>query len=404
LGQSGGSAARHAGGLAFRPGAYWEGLQALLQSKFLFATSWAGIAVEALLAVGVFAVIREFIQGKRPWFDAILVFQLLLGSIIVSLVVPYEMVGRYYLPVIFPIFFLVARGVAAAEQWLASRRRTQTGRALTWTALLLGLALSGPYQNGQLSTQPPSSNHDYLSLTEQEAAVEYLVKDKGLDWLQIRGRVHGAFFGPFSGIRYLTRVAELAADNKAPSTQNAHFLVSPAGAPKSQFEPITSTSIKSGHRTLFIDEFEAIVTQKIGGENGPCLFPFPYLWSESRSELLKAIGFPLGHGPDVHRCFKDGKGGTLIIPLGPKAVWLNLQISDDGHFRDADEAAIKARISAKIFTPDLPREIRTMPLPFTHQKGVEKDWYSAFIHKHESNRELHLTIRPVGNLSFLDLY
>ena len=75
------------------------------------------------------------------------------------------------------------------------------------------MCIIGPAEVPVLSTIPNGGNTlqsddslDYLLLEEQEAVVAYFVNERGLSWNQMRGRIHGNFFGPFTGIRYIERI------------------------------------------------------------------------------------------------------------------------------------------------------------------------------------------------------
>jgi hypothetical protein len=407
--------ARHSGGFSWDPGKLWEGVSALVQPRYLLSATWGGRFVLVLVAVSALGTIQRYRQAQdaqeRPWFRLFLWGQLAIGSVVVSLILSYENVGRYLLPVLFPVFALAALGIADIDAWLVRRKRTPRGRTLTWVVVVLGLALvQAPVVNvwatlsdsGQ--TLQSDGRSEPLSLEEQEAVVSFLVEERGLIWDRMRGRVHGVFFGPLSGIRYLERAHRDAAATSLPFDPTHHWLVLPDG-----LSPPTLTAGAMEHVTLsgrtrdihlwrYSARFDP--TRVRNGAGDPCEWPFPYLWSEAPSSLLQQVGFPRGHGPDIHRCLAGTVPGTLLVEIPAETNELTLQLSDDALFRRDDEAeenpVLTVQLAAEGFPP--------IPLQPIRRSGTEKRWYQITMPPREGVGTLHLTLRPRGHLGFLDLY
>ena len=222
-----------------------------------------------------------------------------------------------------------------------------------------------------------------------------------MTWSVMRSRVHGSYLGPLSGIRYLETIYR---DNRKPQPSAVpsgdHWIVIPAGLnsppiPPNRKEVVT---LASPGRKLHLYRYEsALDPGRIVGEKGPCPWIFPTMWSEQNTEVLQLVGFADGHGPDVHSCFKDGKQGTLVVALGKNAGHLTVQISDDGHFSNRPDSPI----SATLHTPGFP------PLklaPTLDMAYAEKRWMAFSFPSHDEARTLHLTIKPRGNLAFIDVF
>ncbi|MFT5433124.1 MAG: hypothetical protein ACI9OJ_003829, partial [Myxococcota bacterium] len=129
----------------------------------------------------------------------------------------------------------------------------------------------------------------------------------------------------------------------------------------------------------------------------PCPWPFPYLWTQTPADLLVEMGFPRGHGPDIHQCLSDDS--TLVIPIAPTTRQLIIQLSDEGSFGESDDDAppiIEAHIEAE--------DARDLPLALEPRAGEEKLWFTVPLPLHDGHRELHLKLRPRGPLGFIDVY
>lgn len=401
-------AARHSGGFSFRPGDFARGLRALSQPRMLLAPGWTGLFVALLVLGGIIGTGVRFRRAgdpsSRPWFRAFLIAQLAVGALVVSTVLPYENVGRYYLPVTFPFFALAAAGIGEVDALLRSRGRTVLGRGLTFAVIVAGLALVGGPTAPSGGAAEELAEQDYLSLEEQELVVDYLVRHEGMTWARMRGRVHGAFFGPLSGIRYLEAVARPSRGAPATGSIDDHFMVLPDGfaAAWKPAEVLAHVPLQGRARVLHLyryrPRFGPQDVRSMPGDQ-PCPWPFPFLWSEAPAELLVRAGFPLGHGPDIHRCLRGEKGGTLAVRVRPNARQLTLQLSDDGHFRPNGQSAEPA-LQAWLEAEGQPR----IPVALTAMPYAEKAWYRIHLPPHDGWRELHLVLRPRGHLGFIDLF
>ena len=408
LGDPSEGASRHAGGFAFRPQAFWEGLFGLLQPRFLLAPGWTALLTLFLVALAIVSTGLRFLRsseaGERPWFRVFLIVQLCVGATVVSLVLPYENVGRYFLPVVFPLFALATLGLGDVDQSLRRRGRPPLGRALTFAVLIGGLSLVGVPQTPLFpGKQEGADGIDYLSAEEQERVVSYLVRERGMTWPRMRGRVHGAFLGPLTGIRYLETVVRAEAATPNAEEREDHWVVLPAAmaAAWAPTEPLEVHTLTGRVRDIQLFRFAPRMDPgRVETERRtPCSWSFPYLWSEAPPDLLKEVGFPTGYGPDIHRCLGPDGGGTLVIPLPAEATELTLQLSDGGHFRadtEGQEGPIQAHLEASD-APDLP--LALMPNHYS-----EKLWYRILLPPHDGSRELHLRLRARGQLGFIDLY
>jgi len=409
------SSARHSGGFSWDPGRFWEGVTSLVQPRYLLSAKWGGRFVLFLVVVSGVGTVLRYREAKdtqkKPWFRLFLWLQLAVGSLVVSLILSYENVGRYLLPVLFPVFALAALGIADIDAWLVRRKRTLGGRALTWIAVVLGLAFVQPPVVNVWATLADSGQKlqsdvplEPLSLEEQEAVVSFLVEERGLTWDRMRGRVHGVFFGPLSGIRYLERAHRDAAATSLPFDPAHHWLVLPDGSPPSALttgamEHVTlSGRTRDIHLWRYRARFDS--THVRTGSGDPCEWPFPYLWTEAPSSLLQQVGFPRGHGPDIHRCLTGKVPGTLLVEIPTETTELMLQLSDDAVFRSDDETqenpVLTVRLEAEGFPP--------LPLHPIRQSGTEKLWYRITMPPRQGMGTLHLTLRPRGQLGFVDLY
>lgn len=398
---TGGSAARHGGGLGFDPAQFGHDLIALTRPKYLLNTVMGGLMALGLTAIGASRTLALTFQRKhQDKYRMFLLAQWLLGACIVSMVVEYEGVGRYYLPVLYPTFFLMALGVSDLEQWLVHRGRTATGRQLTWGVVFIAL-VTVPPTSSQSFWKASELPTDYLSLHEQDAVVKYLTQDQQLSWPQIRHRVHGVFLGPLTGIRYLERIyrESTEATNASPPTEE-HWMVVPESL---GFHPaedtISHTKIltPAGRKIAVYRYKPALKPESVEGEKGPCSWIFPYLWSEQKTEVLKLVGFPAGHGPDIHHCFKNGSDGVLKVPIRKAAGAITIQISDDGHFNG--EKTVPVRVT--LVTAGYPK----LPLsPNSDHQFEEKRWMTYIYPSHDGERHLEIHLTPRGNLAFIDAF
>ena len=316
LGDTAVGAARHEGGFEWRPAEFWLGLTSLVQPRYLLSPSTTGWVIALLAATGVAGTAWRLRRGERPWVPLWLIAQTALGAAVVSLVLPYENVGRYYMPVIIPLFLVGAYGARDVDALLRHFGRSSLGRALTWCAMVAGLATVPPRPQvdvwstlGDLGARLETGEEepDFLTLEEQELAVEYLVVDRGLTWPRMRSRVHGVFFGTLSGIRYLEAIYRDRRAAVAPD--DSHWLILPEGVPAPFLDDrvVETVTLRARTRPLALIRYRpAYDPGALTAAGAPCPWPFPFLWTESSESLLKGHGFPLGRGPDVNRCMRGG--------------------------------------------------------------------------------------------------
>ena len=392
LPHTGGSASRHGGGAAFRPGACWAALQTLARPRLLLAPVAGGWLLLGLAAVGVAGSVTSRTRSApggpaaRLGFRRLLVLQLVAGFIAVSLVLTYEAVGRYFIPLAFPLVFLAAFGAGDVYAALA-RRLGRRGSALAVggaVALLAAGGLASP-------TPGPEAGRDYLNAAEQYAATEYLVGTRGLSWARLRGRTHGVFFGPMTGIRYHERIfRDTRAATPPPDDGADHWLVFPEDveAPAVEGRVAERVRVRAGTRALRLWRVRpAFDASEVRASGRRCPWPFPYLWSQSHVPLLDAIGYPRGHGPDIHGCLADPTRLDIEVPIR-EATELILQVSDSAQFTPGDEDALTATLDG-------------IPVSWRGRQGVDKSWYRLTI-PHAGT--LHL-VRPIrGALGFVDLF
>ncbi len=387
-------AAKHEGGFSFQPVAYLSTLAALVRPRALLSPQLGGWLILALAAVGLVGTGWR-LRKERPWFRIFVTVQVVIGSIAVACVIPYEAVGRYFLPAFGPVFVIAAFGVADIDALLTRAGRVPAGRAATWIVLLGCVAFARP---ARTETEPM----DYLTAAEQEAVVTFFVEERGLSWARLRSHVHGAFFGPLSGIRYLERIHRDQRGELEPKAASDHWLVVPDGMDRPQLagRVIETRRLTGNHRPIDLVRFSPVFDPGAVTASGvPCPWPFPYLWSEAPADLLKLNGFPLGHGRDLHQCFAEQATNTLTIPLAAGADEVTIQFSDGGHYRGEPPTA-STPVAARLVATDAPE----LPLAIRPVVRVEKLWYVVRVPPHDSALTLLITVNPRGHLGFLDVY
>ncbi len=393
----------HGGTLAPAFDRLWSGLVDNLRARWLLAPQITAPLTLALAALGALHVARDAI-GRRgapddrdesprgDWFWPALLLQCVLATLTTATALGFEQSARYFVPLVVPLVCLAAAGIQLLDRRLTDAGRQPMGRALTFFAVAAGLLLARPS-----STPAASAPAHYLTAGEQEAVVRTLAADHGLAGLLLLRRTHGLLQGPNSGARYLAAEATTLRSDIAPA--DGHWLVMPATeAPPLMDRAQQSVTIDGSDRKLTLTRFTpAIDYGRIRTPNGPCPAPTPYGWTEVRPELLVAAGLSPSALPDPTRCARDGIL-ELTLPLHPGAAPITIQLSDEGHFRGLDTEPLQARV---VFG-DLP------PIPLSAHVVVaaDKRWYAIDIPDTDVDapRTLELTIRPRGQLVFLDVY
>lgn len=411
LGHDAAFAARHEGGFSFRPGAFFTGLSSLVEARYLISPTWSGWLLFLLAAVGLGGTAFRWRRGERPLHRLMLAAQVVIGALVVSLVLPYENVGRYYIPVFIPLFVMAAFGAYDIDELMAARGRVASARALNWAAVCAGLLFVPPAGLPVLATLSnfgarldTHDHHDYLTLEEQELVLDYLVGERGLSWSRMRGRVHGVFFGTLTGIRYLERVR---LDGRAASeADEAHWYVLPEGIPRLPLtgRVLEEKTLQARTRTIrLVRARPALDPGKVTtGSGTPCPWHLPYIWSEAPEDLLKVHGFSLGHGPDIHNCSQDPNELVLRFDVAPEVEDVTVQMSDDAHFRQGGEVPVSYRIEAEGARP-LPPPGRPGLSPAVW-RGSQTAWYILRLPPHDGTRTVTVTIRSRGALGFLDIF
>ena len=404
LSSTGGSAARHSGGLGFRLDVVASGLVAFTQPIALLGAHWGGYFVLLLASIASLTTVRSAWQdpGESPVIRRALLAQCVLGALIVALVIPYENVGRYFLPLLFPFFVLAALGAGDISRFLKSKGRPAFGRLLTWSTLLVALAyiqpptinVFGGWMGGQ-QKMPTEANLDFLMLEEQEAVADFLVTKRGLQWPQIRGQVHGVFMGPWSGMRYMTHIREPS----TPTDNNSqHWIVMPDSVQEAIMgsNAIKEVTIETRTRTLHLWQMKPnFDARQITVNTQPCPNVFPYVWSKVDHTTLQTLGYERGHGPDIHHCLQGKKDGVIRIPLTSTATSITVQIGS-GRPMDAQNVRFVMEVDDPQY-PELP--LGALPIPM-----AAKTWYSVGLPPSEKPRTLAIHIKDLPTLNFVDVY
>jgi len=406
LANTGGSAARHGGGLGFRLDVVCAGLVAFTQPIALLSAEWGGYCVLLLAALATLTAFRPAWQNERepPIIRRALVAQCVLGATLVALVIPYENVGRYFLPVIFPVFVLAALGVGDVSRLMRSKGRPPLGRVLTWSTFLVALAyiqpptinVLGGWMGGE-KKMPTEANLDFLMLEEQEAVADFFVTKQGMQWSQIRGRVHGVFMGPWSGMRYMTHIRKPG--TKTPSDGQApHWMVMPDTVQTAILGAVgvKENTIEGRSRSVHLWQMTPNYDPKsVTVNNQPCPEAFPYVWSKVAHHTLETLGYPRGHGPDIHTCFHGKSSGVIRIPLAADATTLTVQL---GTGRPVETDTI--RFVLEVNDPQYPQ----LPLGAVPTPMVEKTWYRVGLPPSELQRTLAIHVNDLPALNFMDVY
>jgi hypothetical protein len=401
-------AAKHRGDFEFSPNEFLSSLGALIQPRYLLDPITARAAIFLLACAGMLSGLLKKIRGADSpvvWnqLSVVMMVQLVFGSIATASVISYELVGRYFLPLIIPIFVLTGIGVAHLNHWLRNNGRSTNGRALTFATAVLMMCIIGPAEVPVLSTIPNGGNTlqsddslDYLLLEEQEAVVAYFVNERGLSWNQMRGRIHGNFFGPFTGIRYIERITRTNRQGLPPTEElSSHWRIRIDGISSPPIGSIVETiRLPQRTRTLVLERYMPnIDPQTIEVAGRPCSWSLPYIWSQSTTEQLKLVGFPMGHGRDIHHCMGKENPAKIQFPITPECNLLNLEISIDGAIQADD-------IRVTIHADGLP----DLLLPIQPVLSLSKSQFSVTTPEHDETRFISIEINRQRTLGFLDIY
>jgi len=160
------------------------------------------------------------------------------------------------------------------------------------------------------------------------------VRGFGYSWPTIAGRLHGAALGPKSGLRYLERIERSARANLEPVTTE-HWAIS-TDSPKTGRDVLETIVREPSGRPVYLTRFRRAFDPALlasWGPSGqrPCPHVLPFLWNQQPAALLRELGFAYGHGPDVHRCFEQGR--WLAVPVSALAHGLTVDVADDLTFR-----------------------------------------------------------------------
>ncbi len=400
--------ARHSGAFEIDLYTFLETLFALLSPRYLLDPITTRFCIIVLITLGTAGVLVSRIATRdtpTAWvrLSKVLTVQILVGAIASASVISYELVGRYFLPVVIPLFVLTGLGAATVNRWLHQNGRTVLGRGLTFTALAGVLIASGPSEVSVLRTLPnagatlqTAESLDYLLAEEQEAVVSYFVKERGLRWSQMRGRIHGLFFGPNAGVRYFERILRDHRGTPPPSEHlKTHWRIRAeeqgSEIPVSALEQVR---LQQRTRTLILERYAPNFDPQTIQVNGrPCGWTLPYIWSQSTVAQLKLVGFPMGHGPDIRQCTEKNKQLAIRLRVSPDADAISVDISIDGGL-SANDLQIVIHAEGE----------RDVPLFPEQGIGVSKQQFIARVPRHDGWRDVTIQLPLQRTMGFLDIY
>ena len=398
--------ARHQGEFQLDFGEFIATALALLSPRYLLDPLTTQVITIAFICVG--AISAWTTKGTHTVdlsrLSKVLFVQLVIGSVATASVISYEMVGRYFLPIIIPLFVLMAQGIAFVEQWLTKRKLwSESTRGLSVVGLVTLLLIAGPGEVAVLKTLPDlgaslesGDELDYLLLEEQEAVVAFFVEERGLQWSQLRGRIHGLFFGPNAGIRYLERITRDRRGTRPESEQlKSHWRIRQQGdASPKRSDVLETVELPQRTRTLVLERYiPKFFPQSVTLDEQPCGWSLPYIWSQSTADQLKLVGFPMGHGPDLHRCQRAKPPHILSLAVQPEKSVLTVEISVDGAL-EADALKLTMQTESR----------SSVELAPSLRPSTSKARFFVELPPRQTTRRIFITLPLKRTLGFLDIY
>ncbi len=323
------------------------------QTLFLqhLSNAWVHPTPELLASVTVLAIViglgRALWRPTEPRFERWLAVHALIGLAIAAVVMRGGAFARYLSGVMPTLFLLAGLGVGALLR--PARVPRWTGGLLAGLLVLL-TTVGSPSQLFQGSSDEPSSDEPSsderdtrasgdsgpardvltLSLAEQSAAVEVLVRHHGLRWDDVESRVHGPLLVD-SAARYLVLVATTA-HRTSPEVAHArsHFAVLPPGFAEPAYglqrERFDGGSGRSLTLIRFEPRFDPAAVQLHAAGVG-CNRSLPFNWAPwpSSTELAHfghALASDLAHCEGLRRAPL-----TIVVPAVSGKAPLTLQLS-----------------------------------------------------------------------------